>query len=379
VGELALADLPTPALLIRLDRVRANLAELLRRAGGPGRLRPHLKTTKIPAVWQLLLDGGLDAFKCATVKEAEVLLGLAEANGRSVDLLVAFPHRGANLALLAALAARHPAQRLALLADDPDHAGAAAAGGLGVFIDLDLGGRRTGIPIDQEERVRRTATAAGSALRGWHAYEGEVRDAEPAARAERCGRRYRALAALLDRLEGAIDGAEQLELVTSGTPAFDLALAAPELRKRRLRVSPGTVLFHDTTSAAFGLRGFVPAATVLTRVVSAPATGHLTLDAGSKAVDAACGDPVGEVLGHPGLLARTPSEEHLPLRVEAGEAPPLGSLLELVPRHVCPTVNLYDEAVLLEGERILGPTPVAARGHEGAGWRAVLRRAGGRR
>ncbi len=379
MGELALADLPTPALLVRLDRVRANLAELLRRAGGPGRLRPHLKTTKIPAVWQLLLHGGLDAFKCATVKEAEVLLELARATGRSVDLLVAFPHRGANLALLSALAARHPAQRLAVLAEDPDHAGEAAAAGLGVFVDLDPGGRRSGIPFAQEERVRHTAAAAGSALRGWHAYEGEVRDADPGAREERCARRYRALADLLDRLDPSVGRTEEFELVTSGTPAFDHALAAPELRGRRLRVSPGTVLYHDTTSAAFGLRGFTPAATVLATVVSAPAPGHLTLDAGSKAVDAACGDPVAEVLGHPGLLALTPSEEHLPLRVTAGEAPPPGSLLELVPRHVCPTVNLYDEAVLLEGERIRGPAPVAARGHEGAGWRAVLRRAAGPR
>jgi D-serine deaminase-like pyridoxal phosphate-dependent protein len=91
---------------------------------------------------------------------------------------------------------------------------------------------------------------------------------------------------------------------------------------------------------------------------------RVTLDAGSKAVDAAAGDPCASSLAWPGLRALTPSEEHLPLAVEAGPAPELGARLELVPRHVCPTINLAGEAVLLEGGRVKAVVPVAARGHE---------------
>jgi D-serine deaminase-like pyridoxal phosphate-dependent protein len=70
------------------------------------------------------------------------------------------------------------------------------------------------------------------------------------------------------------------------------------------------------------------------------------------------------VLDRPGLVAERPSEEHLPLRVEAGGAPERGTPLFLVPRHVCPTVNLAEEAVLVEGGRVRASVPVAARAHD---------------
>jgi len=70
------------------------------------------------------------------------------------------------------------------------------------------------------------------------------------------------------------------------------------------------------------------------------------------------------VLGHPGLQALRPSEEHLPLEVVRGKRPPRGALLMLVPRHVCPTVNLADQALLIEGGRLREIAAVSARGHE---------------
>lgn len=106
---------------------------------------------------------------------------------------------------------------------------------------------------------------------------------------------------------------------------------------------------------------------MLATVVSAPTALRRTLDAGSKAVDAACGTPCCAVAGWPGLEPQEPSEEHLPLLVRSGPAPAPGARLELIPRHVCPTVNLHERAVLLEGEEIVAVVPVAARGHESAG------------
>mgnify|MGYP002788256032 FL=1 len=105
------------------------------------------------------------------------------------------------------------------------------------------------------------------------------------------------------------------------------------------------------------------AASVLARVVSATRE-RVTLDAGSKSLDAAAGDPCVRVRGWPELEAQRPSEEHLPLRARDGRVPAAGSLLELEPRHVCPMVNLAERVVLLEGERVLGSEAVAARGHD---------------
>ena len=60
----------------------------------------------------------------------------------------------------------------------------------------------------------------------------------------------------------------------------------------------------------------------------------------------------------------TPSEEHLPLRVASGPPPERGRVLQLFPLHVCPTVNLAEEALLVDEGRMLGAVPVSARAHE---------------
>jgi len=104
---------------------------------------------------------------------------------------------------------------------------------------------------------------------------------------------------------------------------------------------------------------------VLTRVVSHPRADLITCDAGHKAVSADAGVPTCAVVGHSELTPLSPSEEHLPMAV-AGEAarPQIGDLLYLLPRHVCPTVNNFDCALLVRDGRIEGVEQVSARGRE---------------
>jgi hypothetical protein len=70
------------------------------------------------------------------------------------------------------------------------------------------------------------------------------------------------------------------------------------------------------------------------------------------------------VLGWPGLVALAPSEEHLPLCVTSGPVPARGEVLTLVPRHICPTVNLAEEAVLVDSGRVRATAAVSARAHD---------------
>jgi D-serine deaminase-like pyridoxal phosphate-dependent protein len=70
-------------------------------------------------------------------------------------------------------------------------------------------------------------------------------------------------------------------------------------------------------------------------------------------------------VGHPELTPLKPSEEHLPMEVQAGfPAPAIGEKLYLVPRHVCPTVNNFDQALIVDEGRVVAVEPVSARGHE---------------
>jgi D-serine deaminase-like pyridoxal phosphate-dependent protein len=143
------------------------------------------------------------------------------------------------------------------------------------------------------------------------------------------------------------------------------------------RVSPGTIVYCDATSLAQlpGEYGYVPAVLVLSRVVSRPRDGIVTCDAGHKAVSADAGIPTCVVVGHPELMPLAPSEEHLP--VSSGEEmrnPQVGESIYLLPRHVCPTVNNFDSALLVRDNQIASVEKVSARGHEGPLLRTLERR-----
>src|ERR1700716_2261095 len=153
-----------------------------------------------------------------------------------------------------------------------------------------------------------------------------------------------------------IGGGGVPEVITAGTPTFPCSLAFEGFRSGGFihRVSPGTVVYCDATSLAQLSReyGYRPAVLVLTRVVSHPRPGIITCDAGHKAVSADAGVPTCVVVGHPELTPLSPSAEHLPIASgeEAG-GPQVAEGLYLLPRHVCPTVNNFDCALLVrDGE-----------------------------
>jgi len=365
-AERDLERLLTPCLLVHLDRVRGNVAKVLEHLGGdPDRWRPHVKTTKIPEVWGALTAAGIRQFKCATTREADVLGRTLAAEGvEGGDVLVAYPHVGPALTQLGKIAARHEGTRYSVLVEDPALVQAVPET-VEVFLDLNPGMNRTGVPMSDTARVLELVAAAGPRFRGLHFYDGHQHEADLDARARAIHAGYDELLELRELVLSS--GAAVGELITSGTPALlHAASYAPlaGLDGTVHRVSPGTVVFHDRRSEEEnpGL-DLLPAATVLTRVVSHPTRDLATCDAGSKAVASEAGDPIAVVLGHPDWEATQPNEEHLPIRVP-GELPPRGTELLLVPRHVCPTVNLAERAVLMDGAELVGVVDVAARAHE---------------
>jgi D-serine deaminase-like pyridoxal phosphate-dependent protein len=159
------------------------------------------------------------------------------------------------------------------------------------------------------------------------------------------------------------------EVITAGTPTFPCSLSFNGFRNAAFihRVSPGTIVYCDASSLAQlpDLQGYRPAVLVLARVVSQPDIRIVTCDAGHKAVSADAGVPTCLVIGHPELMPRAPSEEHLPLAVQEGaSAPQVGEALYLLPRHICPTVNNFDHALLVRDAAIDSIEEVSARGHE---------------
>jgi D-serine deaminase-like pyridoxal phosphate-dependent protein len=357
----------SPALVIHLDRVRENLRRVIAHTGGrPERWRPHVKTTKIPEVHLELIRAGVRHFKCATTREARHLLHVVDQEGlRGADVLLAYPLVGPSLRRLAQLARVHPNTKVSVLCEDPA-AVESIPSELSVFVDVNSGMNRTGVPIQDETVVLEICRAAGDRFRGVHFYDGHIRGDDPVERRDMAFEAYDRLLGLLGRLDR--DGLVTGEIITSGTPSFLYALAYEpfgEIDGTVHRVSPGTVVLHDLRSEQeIQDLDLLPAAVVLSRVVSHPDDDIVTCDAGSKSIAAEAGDPCAFVLGHPELEALTPSEEHLPLRVHEGRRPERGSTLLLVPMHVCPTVNLAEEALLIDEGRLVGAVPVRARAHD---------------
>jgi D-serine deaminase-like pyridoxal phosphate-dependent protein len=116
-----LRGLLTPALVLFMDHVDANIRRMLQLVGNrPERWRPHMKTIKTPFVFARLAALGVHVFKCATTREAHVLLStLAEHGAADADLLVSYPHLGPALIRLGQIARAHPRSKVSVLCEDP--------------------------------------------------------------------------------------------------------------------------------------------------------------------------------------------------------------------------------------------------------------------
>jgi len=160
------------------------------------------------------------------------------------------------------------------------------------------------------------------------------------------------------------------EVITAGTPTFPCTLSYPGFLNPGFvhRASPGTVVYCDATAMEQLPEefGYIPAALVLSRVVSRPTSEVITCDAGHKTISVDCGVPNCLAAGMIHLEPLRPSEEHLPIRVpEKMPCPERGDALYLIPRHICPTVNNFDWALIIAGGNIVAVEQVHARGREG--------------
>jgi len=357
----------TPALLLYPEWIDGNIEAALAEMGGDAnRWRPHVKTVKSKSVIGRFLEHGVSQFKCATTRE---LVMLCESGAR--DVLVAYPMVGANASRVAELAGAWPGVRISVLIENSTEAGYWHGKPVGLFIDVNPGMDRTGISQERVGEIVELARQCGSQFHGLHYYDGHIHTPALVERTAQAERGYERLMQLVARLKD--EGLLPPEVITSGTPALPCALGFKAFRGGGFvhRVSPGTIVFNDLNSleelGEIGeLRRLRPAALVMTTVVSHPSPRRFTCDAGHKSVSADAGVPTCAVLGHPEWRPLKPSEEHLPIEVPAEEAlPEVGAVLYLVPKHVCPTVNLFEEGLAIGGGEINGIWRIDARGHEG--------------
>ena len=357
----------TPALILYPEIVAANIQHTLDLLhGNADRWRVHVKTAKLNFTLRMFIERGIRNFKCATSLE---LLRACENN--ATDVVVAYPVAGANAQRVRQIARWFPNVRISVLVEAEQQVAQWKGSGIGVFVDINPGMNRTGLEPDRTDdlvRLLRSIAEAGLEFRGLHYYDGQFGSIAEPERTAKTHAGYDQLLQLVTQLEA--QGHRVPELITAGTPTFPCSLSYAKFRDNKFihRISPGTIAYYDATSQAQlpAEYGYAPAALVLTRVVSHPRKGIITCDAGHKAVSADAGLPTCVVVGHTELTPLSPSEEHLPMSVREGSEPPrIGDTLYLVPRHVCPTVNNFDAALIVRNGKVESVEEVSARGHEG--------------
>ena len=356
----------TPALLVYPEIIESNIDRTLHLLeGNADRWRVHIKTAKLAFTLKMLIARGVRNFKCATTLE---LLTACECGAATT--LLAYPTVGANARRVREIAEQFPDIKISVLAENGAQIRQWQGSRLGIFIDINSGMNRTGIEESRAADIQvlvETVTKSGLTFRGLHYYDGHYGSTPEPERLTAAHFGYDRLMAIISIVESA--GQRVPEVITAGTPTFAAALAYPGFRDASFvhRISPGTIIYCDATTFAQlpAAYGYKPAVLVAARVVSHPRRGIVTCDGGHKAVSADAGVPTCVVLGHPELTGIGPSEEHLPLAVaEGAEPPPVGEVLYLLPRHICPTVNLFDHALIIRGGAIESVERVSARGRE---------------
>ena len=337
-------DVPSPALLLYPDRIRENIRRMIRVAGGTSRLRPHIKTHKLAELVRMQIEEGINKFKCATIAEAEMAAGAG-----AKDVLIAYPLVGPNAKRLLDLTKHFPDTKFSCVADDASGIRQLSktlsdtGRKLDLLLDVDCGQHRTGVEPGAAavDLYRLIASSTGLNAGGLHVYDGHIHEPDLAKRTEMCATAFAPVNQLRSDLLAA--GLSVPRIVAGGTPTFPI-----HAKNDLFECSPGTCVLWDFGYAEkFADMDFLIAAVVLTRVISKPGANRLCLDLGHKAIAAENPPPRVKFLNLPDAVAIGHSEEHLV--VESGQASKfsVGDCLYGVPRHICPTVALNSEVVVI--------------------------------
>jgi len=352
-------NLDTPALVVYPERVKKNINTLKSMVDDVKRLRPHAKTYKNREVTLLMLEAGITKFKCATVAEAEML-----ATCKAPDILLAYQPLGPKLERFVKLIASFPDTKFSCLVDNLAAATAASEAAsknniqIPVYIDLNIGQDRTGIKPGKEalQLYMDCERLPGIMPVGLHAYDGHLHDADLNTRTAKCDACFELVVSLKAVIEQG--GYSRPVIIAGGSPTFPV-----HATRKDVECSPGTFIYWDRGYQVLAKeQPFLPAALVVTRVISLPGGTKICLDLGHKSV-AAENELSKRVyfLNAPELVMISQSEEHLVAEAGAGHQYKVGDVLYGLPYHICPTVALYERAITIEGRQLTGEWKNIAR------------------
>lgn len=333
-------SLPTPALLLFPEKVKRNIEIIKSHIHALENFRPHIKTIKSKELIQLLIDEGVQKFKCATLKEAR-LLGELEAS----DVLIAYPLVGYQIDDFMRIIEDFPATNFQCIVENInavkqlDLKAKFKTAVVSVLIDVNLGMGRTGVEMNQlMDFVEELGQFSNIFVNGFHGYDGHIRETDLEKRTQIVKDTFEAFLIHFKKIEEIV--ARKLICVFGGSNTFPIYAQYP-----MVECSPGTFMLWD-----WGYHQTLPeqkfhfAAVILSTVISKPGHNTICLDLGYKAI--AAENPIEQrlhIIHHENWQPVFQSEEHLVLRLPDAEwdQVDVGNRVYVIPYHICPTVAWY--------------------------------------
>ncbi len=347
----------SPSLIVYKQRAKENIDKLIQIVGNADLLRPHVKTNKIAEVCKMMLDAGINKFKCATIAEAE-MLGMINAP----DVLIAHQPVGPKAERLLQLVKTFPSTHFTCIIDNFSTAKALSqlfteeGERIQAYIDLNIGMNRSGIIPEKALQLFNDCQALASIrIIGLHGYDGHIRDTDLIIRSQKSDEAFSKVDELKKQIE--LIAQREIQIVAGGSPSFPT-----HIKRNGVQFSPGTFVFWD-----WGYKHLVPdepfeyAALVITRIISIMDDQTMCTDLGHKSVAAENPLPRVHFLNAEDAIPTSQSEEHLVVKVTDTGKWKVGDLLYGVPVHICPTVALYDTAVIVENNKVVDTWKVIAR------------------
>ena len=350
---MRIEDLDTPSLIIDLDALEDNLARYQQYFWASGiELRPHIKTHKTLAIAAMQMAQGAIGLTCQKIGEAEVMV-----NGKvATDILISYNIVGKQkmdrLTALARQVDLTVAVDSAYAARGISEAAAADGVTIGVLVEIECGGNRTGVQTPQAavELGKLIDSLPGMEMRGIMGFPTPPE----------CRPMIQETLSLLDQ------AGLPHPMVSGGSThhAFEAHLL-PELTEYRI----GEYIVGGEGHLRAGRHTLEQCALrVVATVVSKPTADRVILDAGSKTMSASTlqtpnGTSMGYIVEYPDARFYGASEEHGHVDVSAcAVKPEIGERVQVLPVHACPCVNVHDEMIAVRGGRVDAVWPILARG-----------------
>ncbi|TXT58232.1 MAG: Alanine racemase [Promethearchaeota archaeon] len=352
-------QIPTPALVLNYDQMVKNMeymADFVKKNNV--NLRQHVKTAKIPLVahiQQKIAGENAKGIAVAKVGEAEIY-----AQAGFDDILIANqvinPSHIERMVLLNKYIDIRCCVDSKKNIDDINRIASKYNSTLELLIDVDLGMGRTGVKpgepaLDLANYIREKSHLKLVGLQG---YEGHLTpQTDHDLRKEQTEACMKDLVDTRDLIND--NGFDISWLSASGSGTFMFSAEYPGITE----VQPGTYVFSDEHVYRV-VEDFIPAVTVLGTISNKMGKRLYTMDAGTKAFPTGDGRP--EFKGHPKCRFRVVTEEHSQFKAGTKDDFEIGDKIELIPAHICITVNIYDHIHVVKSGEYVGKWKILARG-----------------